>query len=270
MKGVWGATMRIEEKSWNEFWAVHFRIDHRHRIPGIFEWDRQLVAFIEQVCQLAPPARILDLGCGGGDQAKLFAHKGYAVVGIEIAPPLVEFARQQFARENLSGTFIIGDMRDIAYDAEFDACLMLSGTFGFFGDDGDQKLLCSILRALKPGGKTFLMVVPVGHAGRRIRKWSETDGGWALTETWFDVETSTYRSNHFIVLRDGALLRPKAEPGYHANEVIRCYTLPEMRAMLARAGLRYLASYSNGDLSLPPKPPGADVPRDIVVAERPR
>ena len=63
-------------------------------------------------------------------------------------------------------------------------------------------------------------------------------------------------------------MRPKEEPGYHANEVIRCYTLPEMRAMLSKAGLRYLASYSNDDLTVPPKPPAPEAVRNIVVAER--
>ena len=126
--------LRVQERSWNEFWAKHWRVDQRHKIPGIFEWDRQLIAFIEHVCQLTPGDRVLDLGCGGGDQAKVFAQKGYEVVGIEIAPALVAFAEQQFARAGLSGTFIAGDMRAIEYDAEFDACVILSGTFGFFGD----------------------------------------------------------------------------------------------------------------------------------------
>lgn len=260
--------MQIVEKSWNEFWAAHSRIDHRHRIPGIFEWDRQLVAFIEQVCQLTPPARILDLGCGGGDQAKVFAQKGYAVVGIDIAPPLIEFARQQFEEEGLCGTFIVGDMRAIDYDAEFDACVILSGTFGFFSDDENQRLLCSIRRALKVGGKTFVMFVPITQAGKRTRTWSESEAGWELRETWYDVETSTYRSRRFIIRKDGTLIRPKPEPGYHANEVIRCYTIPEMRTLLAKAGLYYLASYSSDDFSLPPKPLAADAARDIVVAER--
>src|SRR4030042_2343950 len=109
--------LKTIEKTWNEFWAIYWRIDHRHSIPGIFEWDKQLVNFIEHVCQLSPGARILDLGCGGGDQAKVFASKGYEVVGIDIAPPLIEFARQQFQKPGLKSTFIVGDMRAINYNA---------------------------------------------------------------------------------------------------------------------------------------------------------
>jgi SAM-dependent methyltransferase len=261
--------MRIEEKSWNEFWAAYWRIEHRHQIPGIFDWDGQLVDFIEQTCQLAPGARLLDLGCGGGDQAKLFARKGYAVVGFDIAPALIEFANRQFAKEDLRGTFIVGDMRAIDYVAEFDACLILSGTFGFFGDLEDRKLLRAIARALKPRGKAFIMFVPLRRAGQRAKTWSETKEGWQLAETWLDVETSSYRSRAFIIRNDGVIVRPASEPGYHADETIRCYTIPELQAMLAQAGLRYLASYSSDDLAVPPKPLRADAVRDIVVAKSP-
>ena len=93
--------LEIEEKSWNEFWARYWRIDRRHAIPGIFEWDCQLVDFIEHVCQLSPGQRILDLGCGGGDQAKVFAQRGYRVVGVDIAPSLVECATSLWPSERV-------------------------------------------------------------------------------------------------------------------------------------------------------------------------
>ncbi len=262
--------LKVIEKSWNDFWAAYWRIDHRSRIPGIFEWDCQLVAFIEAACRLHPGGRILDLGCGGGDQAKVFARKGYDVVAMDIAPPLIEFAKRQFKKEGLKGEFLVGDMRKIKYREEFDACLLLSGTFGFFGDDEDQKLLGSVHRALKTGGKTFIMFLSPRQQNKHERSWSEIEDDWELSEAWFDAETSTYRSRIFLFRKDGTLVRPKAEPGYHADEVIRCYTIPEMRAMLARAGLKYLASYSSKDFSLPPKPPAPEVERNIIVAERPR
>lgn len=262
--------LKVIEKSWNGFWAAYWRIDHRHRIPGIFEWDRRLVAFIESACKLRPGARILDLGCGGGDQARVFAQRGYEVVGWDIAPPLIEFAKRQFKKEGLKGTFLAGDMRKIRYKEEFDACLLLSGTFGFFMDEGDRKLLGSIHRALKPGGKAFIMFLSPKQQDKHERTWSEIKEDWELSEAWFDAETSTYRSRIFLIRKDGTLIRPKSEPGYHADEVIRCYTIPEMRGMLTKAGLKYLASYSGKDLSLPPKAPPPEVERNIVVTERSR
>ncbi len=261
---------RVIEKSWNEFWAYYWRVEDRHKIPGIFEWDRKIVNFIEHVCGLQPPARILDLACGGGDQAKVFAQKGYEVVGIDIAPPLVEYARQQFAKENLKGTFNAGDMRVIDYDTEFDGCVILSGSFGFFGDAEDQKLLCSIQRSLKKGGKVFIMFMPANRQVDHKRSWSELEDGWEFGETWFDAETCTRCGTVFIIRKDGTMIVPKKEPGYHANERIRCYTIPEMQAMLSKADIRYVASYSDRHLDVPPKMLPRDAVRNIILGQRPQ
>ncbi len=260
--------LKIVEKSWTEFWAKYWRIDSRHQIPGIFEWDRQLVDFIEYVCGFSPGQRILDLGCGGGDQAKLFAQKGYHVVGIDIAPSLIDFANRQFEQAGLSGMFLVGDMREIAFEAEFNACLFLSGTFGFFGDAEDRKVLKKVSQALKPGGKVCINLVAPTQAGRRTRTWDEDDSGWELREEWFDAQTASYRSKTMLINRDGTVIVPKREPGYHADESIRCYSVPEMRQMTAAAGLRYLTGYSSRELTLPPKTLQADVARNMIVAER--
>ena len=260
--------LKTEEKSWNEFWAKYWRIDHRRTNPGIFEWDRREVDFVEAVCQLEPGSRVLDLACGGGDQAKIFAQKGFAVVGVEIAPALVDFARQQFVKEGLEGTLVVGDMRDIRYLAEFDACVLLGGSFGFFGLTGDQALLVSIGRALKPGGTAYITFYPVRAIGKPRRTWDRIKGGWRLGESWFDAETSTHMSTVTIINRDGTIIQPKAEDGYHANQAIRCYTVPEIKAMLTSAGLDYVASYASSDLSVPVNNPPVGAARDIVVVRR--
>lgn len=260
--------MKIIEKSWNEFWAYYWRITDRHKIPGIFEWDKKLVDFIEHVCELLPGNRVLDLGCGGGDQAKVFAQKGYDVVGIDIAPSLIEFAEKQFKENNLRGSFAVADMCDIKYDSEFDICVILSGTFGFFNDEENQKLLSLIRQALKSGGKVFMMLVTEKQAGKRTKTWRQVEDGWELNETWFDHETNTYQGTAFIIRKDGTVIKPKSESGYHANEIIRCYTIPEIKTMLAHAGLRYIASYSSADLSIPAKARQPGVETNIVVAKR--
>ena len=174
-------------------------------------------------------------------------------MGVDIAPSLIEFAVRQFRDEGLSGTFIVGDVRGISYHTEFHACAILSGTFGFFGDLEDRNLLSSVCRAPKVGGRAFVMLLSAQEARARSRSCSETQDGGELTEAWCDAETSTYRSKVVMIRKDGTLLRPKTEPGYHANNTIWCYTIPEMRTMLAQAVLPYIVSYSPHDLSTPPQ-----------------
>ena len=256
------------EKTWNEFWAWHYRIEHRHNIPGIFEWDRELVDFIEHTCELSPGMAILDLGCGGGDQAKLFAKKGYKVHGIDVAPSLIDFADDQFEKEGLRASFAVGDMREIDFDSEFDGCVILSGTFGFFGPAEDQKLLKSISRALKPSGKVFIAFHNPDQKRPTGKTWSETDDGWELSDSNYDEEKRCYEGYAFIIRNDGIVIWPKPEKGYHAFETLYCYTLDEMTKMSENAGLKFVGAYSGADMSIPPKPLPADVVPNIIVTRK--
>jgi len=260
--------LKIVEKSWNEFWAYYWRITDRHQIPGIFEWDKRLVSLIEKVCKIAPPMNVLDLGCGGGDQAKLFAEKGYSIVGIDIAEPLIGHARKLFERDGLTGKFIVGDMRNIQYNNEFDLCTLLSGTFGFFSDDGNLELLKKIHCALKENGKVFIMYLSPFREHKRVRTWREIEAGYQLSETWFDIKTSTYRGTIRLIMNDGTILIPKNEAGYHANEVIRCYTIPEIEGLLKEAhfgDIKYLSRKHIDNLDVLIEPWDT---RDIVVATK--
>ena len=89
--------------------------------------------------------------------------------------------------------------------------------------------------------------------------------GLELTEHWFDFETSTMCTWIAIIQEDGTMLRPTPEVGhYYADERIRCYCVPEMRRMLAAAGLEEDGFYGR-DMTATPD---VEMPRDIVVARR--
>ncbi|HUT02297.1 MAG TPA: class I SAM-dependent methyltransferase [bacterium] len=260
--------LKVVPRSWNEFWAYYFRVEHRHRIPEIFDWDRRLVDFIERVCHLEPPARILDLACGGGDQARIFAAKGYRTTGIDIAPSLIDFARRLFREARLEGEFIVGDMRDISYDQKFELCTILSGSFGFFGEEEDRRLLTSVRRALVRGGFVFIMYISPKYRSEHVRSWAKTEKGWDLYESWFEPETQCYRARTFLIQEDGTMIVPKPEPGYYADETIRCYTVDELKSMLAEAGLQYVGDYSSKELNKKSEGKAGASTSDIVVGRR--
>jgi ubiquinone/menaquinone biosynthesis C-methylase UbiE len=256
------------EKSWNEFWAYFWRVTGRHQIPGIFEWDERLIGLIESTCRTTPSMKVLDLGCGGADQARVFAEKGYSVVGIDIAEPLIEHAKKSFKENGLTATFIVDDMRNITYHDEFDLCTLLSGTFGFFSDYDNFKLLKKIHRALKKNGKLFMMYLSPFRERKRIRTWKEIDGGYELSETWFDMETATYRGTSRLIMNDGLIIVPKEEADYHANEVIRCYANPEIATLLENAGFGNITHLSREHIDDPNASLNPWDMREIVAAEK--
>ena len=176
--------MQILRLTFEEYWGYYWRVVSRHKIPGIFKWNQDLVDLIEKHCELRPEASILDLGCGGGDQAKLFARKGYRVTGIDKVKNLIEYATDAFEKEGLSGEFHTADMREIEYQNKFDLCVMLSGTFGLLTEKENEQLLKKIHRALKPDGQAFIDYLPLESYSKlsHTRNWNTIDDGFSLTE----------------------------------------------------------------------------------------
>jgi hypothetical protein len=42
--------MNVIKKNYQEYWGYLWRIEHRHAIPGIFQWDKGLVDLVLSVC----------------------------------------------------------------------------------------------------------------------------------------------------------------------------------------------------------------------------
>jgi ubiquinone/menaquinone biosynthesis C-methylase UbiE len=253
--------------TYKEYWGYYWRVINRHRIPGIFQWDRELVDLIQEVCKLAPGAKILDLGCGGGDQAKVFAQKGFKVTGIDNVPSLITFARDAFRKEGLSGEFIEQDMRAIKYESRFDLVTMLSGTFGFFNESENLEILEKIYRALKSGGAAFLDYLPLERFSRveHRRTWDQIENGYSLAEEWFDAPTATYRTRHLHILYDGRIIEGADEEGYGANEVIRCYSAREIELLAGSVGFKITAHLTRNHVGNPGYQAKDDEPRGMLV-----
>jgi SAM-dependent methyltransferase len=263
--------MEILDLTYQEYWGCYWRVVSRHQIPGIFKWDQDLVDLIEKQCQLPRGASVLDLGCGGGDQAKLFARKGYAVVGIDKVKGLIDFAKAAFRSEGLAGEFYQGDMLDIEYQGRFDLCVMLSGTFGLFSEQENEELLGLIHRALEPNGQAFISYSSLERYSKpsHTRSWDKIDGGFALREEWFNASTSTYHTKNMHVFLDGRIIRAADEKGYGADEIIRCYGAREIELLAEASGFEVKTHLSNKNIGDPGFVPEDGEPRGILVLRKP-
>lgn len=262
--------MKIEEKTYNEYWAYYWRIISRHKIPHISQWDQNLVNLVEAECSLSPGMKLLDLGCAGGDQAILFAKKGYQIVGIDKVDSLIKYARKKFASCGLKAKFSVADMRSIYFENEFDLCTLFSGTFGFFTEKGNNDLLKRIKRSLKPGGYVFLDYLPLEKMSRIqfTRKWNPIEGGYALCEEWFDTPTATYRTTNFHIMLDGRIIKPVVESEYHANEIIRCYGAKEMECLSQSIGFKVIKHLSRNHINDRNYQPNTSEPRGMIILQK--
>jgi ubiquinone/menaquinone biosynthesis C-methylase UbiE len=257
--------MKTVTRDW-DWWVYLFRVTHREQIEGITHWDDRLVEFLVAVLGLEPGMRVLDVACGSGVHLLRLARRDVVGTGVEIAPSLVRYATERAAEEGLTDRlrYLVGDMRDLTAalsDETFDAAMLLSGSFGFFDDPTNQRVLNGMASRLKPGGRLLLDCVSPSWATKpRSRSWREFGGGISLSETWFDPVTCT-RVSQFRYLDADGVMNLAAQP-----ERIRIYTLPELRTMIARAGVEFVAAYGNHEL--PTVPYNADHPDRLVVVAR--
>lgn len=99
---------------------------------------------------LQPGQRVLDVACGTGNLAVPAARAGAQVIGIDIAPNLVEQARQRATAERLQIKFEEGDAEKLPYeDGSFDVVVSM---FGAMFAPRPDVTAAELLRVTRPGG----------------------------------------------------------------------------------------------------------------------
>jgi len=246
---------------WEELLQVH---EFAHYRDYAEQLTRTEVDFLAEALGLRGVETILDLGCGGGRHSLELARRGFTVVGLDAAAPVLAAARRRAADEGLSVTFTQGDMRALAFDARFDVVLVMNSTLGFFDDATNAAVLAGAARALAPGGKLLLQLINPYQIERYLRDfrngWYQIGAGVVLREASFDPRSASLAIGYRYL--DPAQSLDVAHPG----DRIRLYGFPELAAKLAGAGLRPLSVF--GDAVLPPVPFGEDSMWQVVVAVR--
>ena len=60
--------------------------------------------------------KVLDLGCGGGNNAKYFAENGFNYYGIDGSSSAIKVCKNRFKKWNLKGNFVQGDFLELPYE----------------------------------------------------------------------------------------------------------------------------------------------------------
>lgn len=116
-----------------------------------------------------PGQHWLDLACGTGAMAERAARAGAAVTGIDLAPALIDSAKERAAKEGLAIDYRIGDCERLegVADASFD---VVSSTCGVMFAPDHVATAKQLARVLKKGGRLGLANwTPEGGLGKMFR-----------------------------------------------------------------------------------------------------
>jgi len=224
-------------------------------------------------------ARVLDVPCGFGRHSILLAQRGYRVTGVDFGPELLTHAREAWSgqqqknqhgkgraapgRKRKAGRvpaippkFLRGDMRRLRFRAQFDVLLNLFTSFGYFGDAGDQRVLESFHRVLKPGGWLVLHTI---NRDWVIRHYKPLDRvrlpGFRLEQRGgMDFSTSVIHTEWIVRWNSAAaarrLLGARGKPPRSLKSTtrrgwthLRVYSCHELMRMLESAGFRRIRAF---------------------------
>jgi SAM-dependent methyltransferase len=100
-------------------------------------------------------SRLLDLGCGLGRHALLFARSGFSVTGFDLSEIGLARLREQAQAEKLAVLTAMGDLRALPFrDAAFD-CVLAYRSIYHCDAQGLLDSLGEARRVLAPGGEFF-------------------------------------------------------------------------------------------------------------------
>jgi SAM-dependent methyltransferase len=115
---------------------------------------RDIHALVVERTDPKPGERVLDAATGTGAVAILAAQRGADVTGQDIAPILVETARERASEEGVHVDFQVGDAEAMSFgDASFDVVLSTCGVM--FAPD-HEAIAGELARVTKPGGRLAL------------------------------------------------------------------------------------------------------------------
>ena len=133
--------------------------------------------------------RLLDAGCGTGENTLLAAGNGADAVGADISPLAIERARGKAAARGIPARFEVADVLGLGQLGLAFETVIDSGVFHVFDDDDRARYVTSLASVLEPGGTCYLACFSErqpGDAGpRRVRQdelRAAFSGGWDVTE----------------------------------------------------------------------------------------
>jgi SAM-dependent methyltransferase len=178
-----------------EAWYASGRLPATPDIPaeaipgdGLPPWDtgQPQPAIVKLADAVLLAGRVLDVGCGTGDNALFLAERGFNVTGLDSAPTALNIARTKARARGAGVRFMLGDALQLAQLGEQFDTVIDSGLFHIFSDQDRGRLLAGLHAVLAPGGLYCLLCFSEDNTLPGPRRLTQAEiraifrSGWAV------------------------------------------------------------------------------------------
>jgi SAM-dependent methyltransferase len=176
--------------SWDDVYAAS--------APAPWDIGRPQPAFVRLAEQGLLSGRVLDSGCGTGEQTLLAAAHGADAVGVDVSGRAIKRAKDKAAERGLVARFEVGDALRLGdLGLTFDT-IIDSGVFHVFDDENRARYVASLASVLRPGGYCYLICFsdrqPGDFGPRRVSQdelRAAFSDGWTITS----IEAAAFEVN---------------------------------------------------------------------------
>jgi SAM-dependent methyltransferase len=194
------------------------------------------------------PPRILDLGCGTGKHASVFADMGFEVTGIDRSKDMIEIAR----KNSTNATYICDDIRSVRLGGEkFNAVTMMFSVLGYMISDEDVKAAIETARHhLVLGGlfiADFWYAPAVLAQGLRDRTVTIDGPCGKIVRTSTSTKESCIPVVHVNYTVEET--RPNYSRKHTEHHTVRYFTAKDIQKFLDEGGLEFIeiSAFPNTD-----------------------
>lgn len=205
------------------------------------EYTEFEVDFLRDILEIEEDNKVLDLLAGYGRHAIPLAKQGIDVTCIDISEEYCDELQSVVSKKRLPVEVICGDVLDYDFsNQQFNAAYCFGNSFSFFPRTDLQRLIQNVADVLLPGGHFAIHTENLAESvfpNFQMRNWMPVkDDIFYLAENQYNAEGGYIESEQTFISGPEKVT-------YQVRQYI--YTLAELSAMFARAGLEVTATFAN-------------------------
>jgi len=218
---------------------------------------REWADFLQEILQKEGinDGLVLDLGCGTGSMTEELAGRGYDIIGVDNSEDMLEIAMEKRQESGHDILYLLQDMQEFELYGTVRAVVSVCDSVNYVTEKEElEQVFRLVNNYLDPGG-IFVFDFNTEYKYREVlgdRTIAENreDSSFIWDNYYYEEEhMNEYELTLFIQEADQKELYHK----YQETHFQRAYTLEEIRELLEKSGLRFVAAYEDYTKEAPGK-----------------